>query len=472
MTPKRRTIERVTLYARASVARGYGETSPERQLDRCRDYAKAQRWTIVGEYKDRVSAFKRGVRRPGWDKVVADVDAGRTDAVLVHALDRAFRNAAEALKFVERCEDHNVAFVSSTQPIDTSSTYGKIILSVLAAVAEVEAAVRRERALSKYQEKAELGEWAGSNKSFGYTVDMKVIPAEADAIRGGAAAILNGVSVGTIAREWNADGHRTARGSKFTVTSVKQVYRRSSIAGLRPLDGKLVRGKWEPILSRTDWERVQDVFDARLGTSVKRTDKYLLTGLLTCGRCGGKMVGSPLNGTPNYICRATGHLHLRIVCSPLDKYVLQRASRMTITDAETVTNMASVSPELRARLDAVGDRIAELIDELSKPGAPVAVLTRAVAKAEAERDELTVQLEESGGQFRRLLEVVERGERPGRAEIEERVESITVKPSAVKAPRAFDRGRVEIVWRDGVEELDLGRSSIEGKVVRTSRSAR
>ena len=78
-------------------------------------------------------------------------------------------------------KEHGVAFVSATQPIDTGSTYGGIILAVLAAVAETESAIKRERALSKFAEQAANGEWTG--RAFGYTPEGVVDPAQAEAIR-------------------------------------------------------------------------------------------------------------------------------------------------------------------------------------------------------------------------------------------------------------------------------------------------
>jgi site-specific DNA recombinase len=111
------------------------------------------------------------------------VESADVDVVLVHALDRAGRNTVKLLQFVETCQAHGVVLVSVTQPIDTGSEYGGIIIAVLSAVAQMESKIKRQSALSKHLEDAEAGRYAGSYRTFGYTRQMQQVPAEVEAIR-------------------------------------------------------------------------------------------------------------------------------------------------------------------------------------------------------------------------------------------------------------------------------------------------
>jgi DNA invertase Pin-like site-specific DNA recombinase len=441
-----KTVQRVTIYTRVSEARdaaarkgnGNGETSTARQLERCKAYMKSQGWdgASVTHHTDRgISAFS-GVERPGWTKVLDDVEHGRTDVVLVFALDRAGRNIVKLMSFVESCKDQDVAFASATQPIDTTSPYGSIIIAVLAAVAEMESAIKRERSLSKAREKKTAGEWTGGIKGFGYTLDMEQVPAEAEAIRSGSGTLLNGGSLQTVANDWNAAGHATTRGKSWEPNTVKTTLQRAAIVGLTDLDGELVRGGWDGILTRNDWDALQAVFGAR--RTGARHDKNLLTGLALCGRCGGSLVGRG----GRYICNATGRVHLGIGRDALDKFVTDASSYRHLESPATVADLSEIAPELRERLAAIEAEQADVVDDDTLSPA---FADRRYRKLEAERAKLVAATEKSAQRYAYLSE----GETDARASLETVVDHITVKPAPSSRAAAADR--TDITWRDGVE---------------------
>ena len=133
---------RAALYARVSHAGG--DQDPLPQLRALRDYALAHGWAIEGEYTDRATAG-HPTQREGWRRIREGVRAGSIDVVLVWKLDRAFRSALAALTEIEQLRKLGVAFVCATQPIDTSSSMGRLVLTVLAAVAEMERDLISER---------------------------------------------------------------------------------------------------------------------------------------------------------------------------------------------------------------------------------------------------------------------------------------------------------------------------------------
>ncbi len=133
---------RVALYARVSTRDK--EQDPETQLYALRAYAAQQGWQIVQEYVDQASATDlRG--RVAWRELMEHVRRGGFDLVLVLKLDRAFRSAKDTYDHLAYIDSHKVGFAAATQPIDTTTSTGKLLLGVLAAVAEFERALIVER---------------------------------------------------------------------------------------------------------------------------------------------------------------------------------------------------------------------------------------------------------------------------------------------------------------------------------------
>ena len=137
-------MTRVALYARVSTRDK--DQNPETQLYALRNYAAQRGWEIVVEYVDQASATDlRG--RTAWRDLLEDVRTGGIDLVLVTKLDRAFRSSKDTYDNLAYLDQHKVGFIATTQPIDTSTSTGKLLLGVLAAVAEFERALIVERTL-------------------------------------------------------------------------------------------------------------------------------------------------------------------------------------------------------------------------------------------------------------------------------------------------------------------------------------
>ncbi len=132
----------VAVYARVSTRDG--DQDPETQLYGLREYVAHRGWVIVCEYVDQASATDlRG--RTAWRNLLEHVRKGGIDLVLVTKLDRAFRSAKDTYDNLAYLDSHKVGFIAATQPIDTSTSTGKLLLGVLAAVAEFEKALIVER---------------------------------------------------------------------------------------------------------------------------------------------------------------------------------------------------------------------------------------------------------------------------------------------------------------------------------------
>jgi DNA invertase Pin-like site-specific DNA recombinase len=132
---------RVALYAR--VSRADKDQDPENQLIKLRDYATRIGWEIFAEYKDFASGAAPS--RPSLDRMLREGRARHFDIILVVRLDRLARSTRQLLNLLEELDRYGVALVCSDQQIETKSPAGKLLFTVLGAVAELELELIRER---------------------------------------------------------------------------------------------------------------------------------------------------------------------------------------------------------------------------------------------------------------------------------------------------------------------------------------
>ena len=132
---------RVAVYARCSTA----EQNVSLQLDDLREYVGARGFEIVAEYVDEgVSGAKE--KRPALNRLLADAHRRRFDAVLAWKLDRVGRSLSHLIRLVETLESLGVDLVSLNDPgLDTTTPHGKLVFSIMGAVAEFERSLIRER---------------------------------------------------------------------------------------------------------------------------------------------------------------------------------------------------------------------------------------------------------------------------------------------------------------------------------------
>jgi len=145
---------RVALYARVSTRDK--DQDPELQLEAMRDYGRTRGWGTL-EYVDTAAAGDLG-HRTAWARLLADVAQRRIDRVLVWKLDRAFRSTLHALATLRDLEHAGVGFASLTQPeLDTTSATGRLVFTILAAVAEMERELIADRVKEGMRHAAQKG---------------------------------------------------------------------------------------------------------------------------------------------------------------------------------------------------------------------------------------------------------------------------------------------------------------------------
>ena len=133
---------RAALYARVSTT-GHGQ-DPEMQLRELRDYCERRGWELAGEFVDvGISGSKE--KRVALDRLVAGAHRRRFDAVVVWKFDRFARSVSHLLRALETFQALGIEFVSLSEQMDTSTPTGKMVFTVLGAVAELERSLIAER---------------------------------------------------------------------------------------------------------------------------------------------------------------------------------------------------------------------------------------------------------------------------------------------------------------------------------------
>lgn len=172
------------IYTRVSTSMQVDGFSLDAQKDKLRKYADYQNMLIAGEYCDEGKSGKNVEGRPEFLKMLRDIEEGK-DAVafvLVFKLSRFGRNAADVLTSLQRMQDFGVNLICVEDGIDSSKDSGKLMISVLSAVAEIERENILVQTMEGRRQKAREGKWNGGFAPYGYELkDGRLIIAEDEA---------------------------------------------------------------------------------------------------------------------------------------------------------------------------------------------------------------------------------------------------------------------------------------------------
>jgi len=263
----RQNAKRAAIYVRVSTEdqarEGYGL---DVQRERCRAQAIAKGWTVVAEYADEGLSGTLDIDgRPGLSGLLDAVEAGDVDAVITLALDRLGRRTAVVLRLVERLNDAGAELVSCKESLDTSTPQGSFVLTMFAALAQLERDTIVERTTAGRNARGQVDGERGGRVPFGYVrtmVDGKAsgIQVDADAadvVRRIFRRRRQGIALATIADELNAAGITTARGHDWHASSVAVVLQNGTAyaGGVRGASDV----RWPAIIRPTTADAVQAV---------------------------------------------------------------------------------------------------------------------------------------------------------------------------------------------------------------------
>ena len=308
---KRKQNLRVVIYLRISQDRD-DQQSIENQERESREYAERHGWNVVDVLSDvGKSGYKRGVKRPGFDKAMNMVRTRQADIFLVWKVSRFIRRIREFHMFLNDLITAGGQFDSVTDPVDYTTASGELLLAMTAGFAQMESAAKADFAKSWNDGRTGKGAVPQGPRPFGYdriprdeaprdqhgqAITLKENPVEADVLRVAAGWLLEGKSLRSIVK--SLDGLMGSKYAPLTSRGLKSALLNPTTAGLRAVkdeDGEVteyVQGCWPAILPRDQWEAVGTVLgDPSRATHSNGTEvRHLLSGIMVCGKdgCGSK----------------------------------------------------------------------------------------------------------------------------------------------------------------------------------------
>ncbi|MDQ6948124.1 MAG: recombinase family protein [Actinomycetota bacterium] len=334
------------LYARISSDQEGAGLGVARQLADCRRLAGDMGWAVAEEYVDNDLSAYSGKARPAYERMLADLADGARDAVVVYHTDRLTRRPIELEQFVNvlsAASVHHVRFVAGGD-LDVGNGDGLLLARMMSAVAANESATKSRRIRRKMDDVAASGmPHGGYTRPFGFE-DDKIThrPHEAEIIRSLVARYLAGESFRSLTVWLDTEGIRTVQGGSWQSGTLRLVLSSARIAGLRSHRGQVVGpAVWEPIITAADRAKVLARMAERATNSQRSPRRYMLSGLLRCGRCGGVLFSAARQDVRRYVCSSgpdhRGCGRLTVVAPPVEHLiaegVLYRLDTTELADA-------------------------------------------------------------------------------------------------------------------------------------------
>lgn len=329
--------ERAGIYCRLSWSPDGNEEKVDRQEEDCRATAGRLGWTISERhvYKDNsASAWKRNRKRPGWDAMLAAIEADEIDRIVVYHGDRLVRQPKDLERLLSLSEEKLIRLASVSGVRDLSSADDRFILRIEVAQACKSSDDTSRRVKRGWEARARKGlPVGGGRRPFGFEADrITVRPVEADVLMKAAARLLAGQTMGGVV-QWLNSVSTTSTGGPWKPRALEQLMTAPRIAGLVQHDGHLYEAAWKPIVSVEDWEEIRSLYETRAAQFPYpgRARRYLLAGIAKCHKCGGGMSTKPTGGRNRkssriYFCRQCSSMGRNV--RHLDEFVISQVLRV------------------------------------------------------------------------------------------------------------------------------------------------
>jgi site-specific DNA recombinase len=365
-------VVRAGIYARISSDREGDNLAISRQVADCEALAEARGWEATERYVDSDISAYSGKRRPEYQRLLEDIDAGAVDAVVVYHADRLHRHPRELEDFIDLCQRTKTKLATVSGDLDLSTHEGQLLARITGAVARKESDDKSRRIQRKHQELAQAGKPSGGGtRPFGFESDQHTIrPAEAAIIRECATRFLAGVPLRALCTDLNERGVATVMGKSWSPQTLRSLLKSGRISGQRDHHGEIVaKASWEAIITPAETQRIR----AKLNDPNRRTNRtarrYLLSRLLRCGHCGVKLYARPRDdGSRRYVCASGpgfgGCGKTTVMADPLEAFIVEAVlHRLDSPELAASMNGTPDDPEgagLQAEIEAAEAQLAEL----------------------------------------------------------------------------------------------------------------
>jgi DNA invertase Pin-like site-specific DNA recombinase len=282
---------RCAVYTRKSTDEGLEKefNSLDAQREACEAYIASQRsegWVLVHDRYDDGGVSGGTLERPALKRLLADIEAGLVDVVLVYKVDRLSRSLMDFAKLVETFEAHEVTFVAITQSLNTTTSMGRLTLNMLLSFAQYERELIGERVRDKIAASRARGMWMGGPVPLGYRVEnRKLLVDEAGAAT--VRRVFEGFAdIGSATRllpTLHAEGLLTKTGRPFDKGALYKLLVNRVYVGEAVHKGTSHPGEHAAIISQALWDRVHAILQEsprERGAKNRAGAPALLRGLL------------------------------------------------------------------------------------------------------------------------------------------------------------------------------------------------
>jgi DNA invertase Pin-like site-specific DNA recombinase len=258
---------RCAVYTRKSTEEGLDRefNTLDAQREACEAYIASQRaegWTLVADRYDDGGFSGGSLDRPALKRLLADIERGLVDVVVVYKIDRLSRSLMDFARLVEVFDAHEVTFVSVTQSFNTTTSMGRLTLNILLSFAQFEREVIGERIRDKVAASKARGMWMGGKVPLGYDVrDRKLVVNTAEATRVRRVFEIfaeTGSGVETV-RRCRAEGIATRSGRPIDKGDLYKILHLRTYIGEVAHRGNVYPGEHAAIVSRALWDRVHAI---------------------------------------------------------------------------------------------------------------------------------------------------------------------------------------------------------------------
>ena len=427
---------RCAIYTRKSTEEGLNQefNSLDAQREAGEAYILSQKhdgWTLVPTQYSDGGYTGANIERPGVRQLLADIEAGKIDCVVVYKVDRLSRSLIDFARMMELFEKRGVCFVSVTQQFNTKASLGRLTLNILLSFAQFEREIISERTRDKQVAARKKGKWTGGHILLGYDLDSRagklaVNADEADRIREMFRLYLEGTPVIEIVqrfdklgwrnKQWTTQDGKLYGGSPLRRCHIYKLLGNVLYTGQVRVGDEIFPGEHEAIIDQPTFELAQVKLKDntwKSGNPHRIKMDALLRGMIYCSCCGSGMYSTYSANKERryryYVCyrsqqKIEGYCTSRSVSAPLvEDAVVESIRRVGVHPdvlAETAVaarqRLAEIVTGLRGELNTTNGRVKNLKSQVARLRNPEAQrlaeireqLSAGEARAEALRKEI------------------------------------------------------------------------------------
>ena len=371
---------RCAIYTRKSSEEGLEQefNSLHAQREACEAYIASQKsegWALVRDQYDDGGVSGGTLERPGLKQLLADIEDGLVDVVVVYKIDRLSRALMDFSKLVEVFDRNGVTFVSVTQSFNTTTSMGRLTLNILLSFAQFEREVTAERIRDKVKASRMKGMWMGGYVPLGYDVcnrKLVINEAEATTVRRAFEGFVEIGSATVLARELRRDGFRNKQGTLIDKGYLYRLLNNRVYRGEAMHKGTAYPGEHEAIIDARLWEQVHDILgeSPRKRANNSRTQSpALLKGLIFTANGAAMTPSSTKKGSRRYSYYVSTdvlknreideQVPSRLAADTVESAVVQEIRRVLRTPETTAQVIATLARDGRADINEA-DAIAAL----------------------------------------------------------------------------------------------------------------